>query len=138
MMLYLQPQIIKLERIYDDYDSIFEAFQKKYHHKKLSDLLYVSLKLMSFKMKDGGANIREHIEGFNDLVVDLFKIDEELNDEKNVLHLLNSLPPSYQLLSRVLFHHDRKTITYNKVVSVIFINDMQQKLVLFSHHLVLL
>ena len=37
---------------------------------------------------------------------------------------------SYQSLSRVLLHRDRKTITYDEVVSALLTEDLQQKLVL--------
>jgi Zinc knuckle len=48
------------------------------------------------------------------------------------LHLLSSLPSSYQSLSRVLLHRDRKTITYNEVVSALLTDDLQQKLMMPS------
>src|SRR5450759_3087569 len=87
---------------------------------------------MSFKMKDGSTKIQDHIDAFNDLVVDLMNLGEELSDERKALHLLSSLPSSYQSLSRVLLHRDRKTITYNEVVSALLTDDLQQKLVMSS------
>jgi hypothetical protein len=88
---------------------------------------------MSFKMKDTGVKIQDHVDAFNDLVVDLANLGEDLSDERKALHLLSSLPTSYQSLSRVLLHRDRKTITYNEVVSALLTDDLQQKLVLSSH-----
>ena len=100
--------------------------------KELSNRLYTSLKLMSFKMKDLGVKIQDHIEAFNNLVVDLQNLGEDLTDERKALHLLSSLPMSYQSLSRVLLHRDRKTITYDEVVSALLTDDLQHKLVLSS------
>jgi hypothetical protein len=87
---------------------------------------------MNFKMKEGDTKLQDHIEAFNDLVVDLENLGEDLGDERKALHLLSSLPSSYQDLSRVLLHRDRKTITYNEVVSALKTDDLQQKLVSFS------
>ncbi|OAE20112.1 hypothetical protein AXG93_3818s1100 [Marchantia polymorpha subsp. ruderalis] len=40
---------------------------------------------------------------------------EELSDIKKAMHLLHSLPPSYQTLSKILLHRDNKAVTYNEV-----------------------
>jgi len=128
VMLYLQPQVIRQVGEYASCELLFAALQQKYHQKELSNQLYTSLKLMSFKMKDGSTKIQDHIDAFNDLVVDLMNLGEELSDERKALHLLSSLPSSYQSLSRVLLHRDRKTITYNEVVSALLTDDLQQKM----------
>ena len=83
-------------------------------------------------MKDSGVKIQDHIEAFNNLMVDLQNLGEDLTDERKALHLLSSLPMSYQSMSRVLLHRDRKTITYDEVVSALLTDDLQQKLVLSS------
>src|SRR5450759_2679350 len=132
IMLYLQPHVVKQVEEHVDCTALFDALQSKYHQKELSNRLYTSLKLMSFKMKDGGTKIYDHIDAFNDLVIDLQNLEEDLNDERKALHLLSSLPTSYQSLSRVLLHRDMKTITYKEVVSALLIDDLQQKLVMFS------
>ena len=107
---------------------LFDVIQQKYHQKELSNRLYTSLKLMSFKMKDGNTKVQDYIDAFNDLVVDLQNLGEELSDERKALHLLSSLPPSYKNLSQVLLHRDRKTITYNEVVSALKTDELQQKM----------
>ena len=95
VMLYLQPHVIKQVEDYADCTLLFAALEKKYHQKELSNRLYTSLKLMSFKMKDGGTKIQDHIDAFNDLVVDLQNLGKDLSDERHALHLLSSLPSSY-------------------------------------------
>src|SRR5450759_1681266 len=132
VMLYLQPQVIRQVGEYASCELLFAALQQKYHQKELSNRLYTSLKLMSFKMKDGSTKIQDHIDAFNDLVIDLQNLGEDLSDERKALHMLSSLPSSYQSLSRVLLHRDRKTITYNEVVSALLTDDLQQKLVMSS------
>ena len=80
VMLYLQPQIIRQVEDYVDCTALFDALQAKYHQKELSNRLYTSLKLMSFKMKNGGTKIQDHIDAFNNLVIDLQNLGEELSD----------------------------------------------------------
>lgn len=128
VMLYLQPQVIKQIDDHSDCASLFTALKAKYDGNNLSNRLCTLLKLMSFRMKEGGTKIQDHIDAFNDLVVDLMNLGEELSDEQKALHLLSSLPTSYQSLSWVLLHSDKKTITYNEVVSALMTNDLQQKL----------
>ncbi|OAE22275.1 hypothetical protein AXG93_3491s1160 [Marchantia polymorpha subsp. ruderalis] len=84
--------------------------------------------LMSFKMKYGITKVQDHIDVFNDLVLELQSLDEELSDERKTLHLLSSLPLSYKKLSQVLLHQDIRTITYNEVVSVLKTDELQQKM----------
>ena len=133
LILYLQPQVIR--QIRDDFKTcteVFDTLVAKYHRKELTNRLYTSLKLMSFKMKDASGKIKDHIDSFNNLVVDLQNLGEDLSDERKALHLLSSLPASYQSLSRVLLHRDRDTITYDKVVSALLTDNLQTKLVLSS------
>ena len=125
VMLYIHPHMIKQVGEYPTCIALFDALEVKYHQKELSNRLYTSLKLMSFKINDGGTKIHDHIDAFNDLVIDLHNLGEDLSDERQALHLLSSLPTSYQSLSRVLLHPDRKTISYNEVVSALLTDDLQ-------------
>lgn len=52
-----------------------------------------------------GAKIQDHIIGFNDLIVDLENLGEDLSYEQKAIQLLSSLRTSYQSLSQVLLHH---------------------------------
>ena len=75
-------------------------------------------------MKDNNTKIQDHIDAFNDLVVTLSNLGEDLTDERKTLHLLSSLTMNYQSLSRVLLHRDKSTITYNEVVSALLTDDI--------------
>jgi hypothetical protein len=50
----------------------------------------------------------------------------------SIKHLLNSLSSSFQSLIRVLIHGDKKTITYNEMISALLIDDLQRKLMALS------
>lgn len=132
VLLYLQPHVLKQLGDFDDCDSLFAALQAKFHRKELSNRLFTSLKLISFKMKDSGTKIQDHIDAFSDLVIDLQNLGEVISDERKALHLLSSLPPSYQSLSRVLLHRDKLTITYDEVVTALLSDDIQQKMMVSS------
>ncbi|CAM6128327.1 unnamed protein product [Calypogeia fissa] len=69
-------------------------------------------------MKEGDT-LQDHIEAFDDLVVDLENLGEVLSEERKAIHLLDTLPPSYLSLSLVLLDCDKKTITYNEVVNAL-------------------
>lgn len=76
-----------------------------------------------------GTKIQDHIDAFNNLLVDLLNLGEDLSDEKKTLQLLSSLPASYHTLFRVLLHRDKESITYNEVVIALLTDDIQQRLV---------
>jgi hypothetical protein len=67
-------------------------------------------------------------QSFNDLAIDLQNLGEDLTNEQKALYLLNSLHVSYESLSRDFLHSDRKTITYNQVVSALLTDDLQTKM----------
>src|SRR5450759_4785523 len=81
VMLYLQPHISKQVEEHVDCTALFDALQSKYHQKELSNRLYTSLKLMSFKMKDGETKIQNHIDAFNDMVIDCLLYTSDAADE---------------------------------------------------------
>ncbi len=70
IILYLQPHVIKQVEDYNTCKALFEALQREYHHKELSNSLYTLLKLMSFKIKEGGTKIQDHIDAFKALMIE--------------------------------------------------------------------
>lgn len=69
---------------------LFATLHEKYHKKELPNRLYTILKLNSLS-KAEGIKIQDHVDNFNNLVVDLENLGEDLSDE-----LLNSLSDSCQ------------------------------------------
>ncbi|OAE34133.1 hypothetical protein AXG93_2891s1580 [Marchantia polymorpha subsp. ruderalis] len=128
VIFYLKPNVLKQVDDFETVTTMFQALQTKYHMKELSNRLFTSSKLLSFKMVEG-TKIQDHIDAFNDLLVDLLNLDEDLSDEKITLQLLSSLPASYHTQSRVLLYQDKESITYNEVVAALLTDDIQQKLV---------
>lgn len=62
---------------YEKYTFLFESTKQWFHCKRFSNNLYIFLKLMSFKIKDTGSKIQDHID-------ELFShwTSEYLNEEK--------------------------------------------------------
>lgn len=81
-MVYLQSNVIKHLANHVDCSLLFEALQQKYHQKELSNQLYTTLKLLSFKMKESEVKIHDHINDLNDLAIDLQNLGEDLSDER--------------------------------------------------------
>jgi hypothetical protein len=125
--LHLKPAVFKQVATEIDVTRMFATLKAKYHQEELSNRLYASLKLQLFKMKDGDS-IDDHIDKFNDMVVDLENLGEDMGEERKAINLLGSLPLSYLSLSRVILHRDRKHITYNEVVSALKSDALQQQL----------
>ena len=127
VMLYLKPHIIKTLDDYMDCKSLFKALREKYYRDDASDRLYKKSLLMSLRLKEGN-KLRDHLDEFDSLVVDLSNLGKAMEDEDKALLLLSSLPPSYQGLKQVLLYRNLKTISYDEVVSSLLSDDAQKKL----------
>ena len=125
--LYLKPSVFKQVAEQTDVTKMFDTLRSKYYQDDMTNRLYMILMLGTFKW-DGSGKIQDHIEAFNDMVVDLENLGEILEEERKAITLLGSLPQSYWSLSRTLLHRDKKTITYNEVISALKTDEMQQKL----------
>ena len=65
--------------------------------------LALKRKLFGLRMATG-ADLSAHIDCFNQLIIDLRKIEEEFSDENKVIFLLVSLPDSYDNLVTTFLH----------------------------------
>lgn len=84
----------------------------------------IYMKLLNFKMRSR-IRIHDHIHTYGDLLVDIKNMGNELPNMEKTMHFLQSLTPSYLTLSKILFHCDNKTISYNKIVSILLTNEMK-------------
>lgn len=58
----------------------------------------------------------------------LWRMEKKHFDAKKALHLLISLTSSYQILSKILLHLNMNSITYNEVVSGLFVDEVKQEM----------
>ena len=73
--------------------------------KTLTQKLYLKQKLYGLKMQQG-LDLADHINVFNQLIANLGKVDEKIDDEDKAIILLCSLPGFYE--------HLVTTLTYGK------------------------
>ncbi len=71
------------------------------------------------------SDLRKHVDVFNQLVVDLSKLDVKLDDEDKAIILLCSLPPSYEHVVTTLTH-DKDTVKTEEVISSLLARDLRR------------
>ena len=81
---------------------IWDKLEEQFMSKTLTWKLYLKQKLYGLKMQEG-SDLAEHINVFNQLIVDLGKVDVKIDDEDRAIILLCSLPRSLGALG---YHTD--------------------------------
>nr|GEW68345.1 zinc finger, CCHC-type [Tanacetum cinerariifolium] len=82
---------------------IWTRLTSLYMTKSLANRLYPKKKLYTYYMSLG-TKLGDHIDEFNKLILDLAKIDIEIEDKDQALMLLTSLPSSYENFVETLLH----------------------------------
>uniref|UniRef100_A0A2N9FI38 Uncharacterized protein n=1 Tax=Fagus sylvatica TaxID=28930 RepID=A0A2N9FI38_FAGSY len=80
---------------------IWLNLEKRYMSKSLTNKLHLKQKLYGLKMIEG-ADLRQHINTFKQIVSDMLRIDIKFEDEDKAMMLLTSLPASYEHLGLVV------------------------------------
>ena len=78
-------------------DKVEEQFQRK----TWSNRLQLRKRLFSLKLKEGGS-VSEHVKAMTEIFEALAVIGDALTEEDRVVHLLASLPDSYNMLVTAL------------------------------------
>uniref|UniRef100_A0A2N9G4M2 CCHC-type domain-containing protein n=1 Tax=Fagus sylvatica TaxID=28930 RepID=A0A2N9G4M2_FAGSY len=76
---------------------IWLNLEKRYMSKSLTNKLHLKQKLYGLKMTEG-ADLRQHINTFKQIISDMLRIDIKFEDEDKAMMLLTSLPASYEHL----------------------------------------
>uniref|UniRef100_A0A2N9HC61 Integrase catalytic domain-containing protein n=1 Tax=Fagus sylvatica TaxID=28930 RepID=A0A2N9HC61_FAGSY len=76
---------------------------KRYMSKSLTNKLHLKQKLYGLKMTEG-ADLRQHINTFKQIISDILRIDIKFEDEDKAMMLLTSLPASYEHLVTTLLY----------------------------------
>ena len=83
---------------------IWDKLEEQLISKTLTRKLYLKQKLYGLKMQEG-SDLAEHINVFNQLIVDLGKVNEKIDEEDSAIILLCSLPGRCRgLMSTWLLH----------------------------------
>lgn len=74
--------------------------------KSLTNQLYLKKKLYTLQMQEGKP-IKEHLDEFNKVFLDLKNIDVKIDEEDQAISLLCSLPNSYErFIDPMIYSHD--------------------------------
>jgi transposase InsO family protein len=82
---------------------IWLNLEKRYMSKSLTNKLHLKQKLYGLKMTKG-ADLRQHINTFKQIISDMLRIDIKFEDEDKAMMLLTSLPTSYEHLVTTLLY----------------------------------
>uniref|UniRef100_A0A2N9H0H2 Integrase catalytic domain-containing protein n=1 Tax=Fagus sylvatica TaxID=28930 RepID=A0A2N9H0H2_FAGSY len=82
---------------------IWLNLEKRYMSKSLTNKLHLKQKLYGLKMTEG-ADLRQHINTFKQIISDMLRIDIKFEDEDKAMMLLTSLPASYKHLVTTLLY----------------------------------
>jgi transposase InsO family protein len=82
---------------------IWLNLEKRYMSKSLMNKLHLKQKLYGLKMIEG-ADLRQHINTFKQIISDMLRIDIKFEDEDKAMMLLTSLPTSYEHLVTTLLY----------------------------------
>lgn len=73
---------MKLFEKYVEITELFDNFQQRFYQKEPPNVSCTYMKLLTFKMRSK-SRIQDHIHAFNDSIIDLQSIEEEIFDAKN-------------------------------------------------------
>ena len=96
-----------------------------YMTKSLAIRLHKKIKLYTFKMTLG-MSIKEHLDHFNKIILDLENIDIKVSDEDKAILLLTSLDASYTNLKEVIMY-GRDSLTFDEVQSILHARELQKQ-----------
>src|SRR3954463_7628209 len=89
-----------------DQESASDAWKKLeelYAGKSLTNRLYLKKRLYTLRMEEGSA-VKEHLDAFNSIIMDLRNMDIKVKSEDQAMILLCSLPMSYDTFVDTLLY----------------------------------
>ena len=104
---------------------LWSKFEELYLKKSLAKRLYMKRRLCTFTMKEEVA-IKDHLDEFNKLILDLENVNIDLKDEDKTLILLSSLSDSFEHFVDTLLY-GRQTLTLKDVKSALESKDLKKK-----------
>ncbi|GJR98627.1 retrovirus-related pol polyprotein from transposon TNT 1-94 [Tanacetum coccineum] len=79
---------------------------------RLKDRLY------TFRMKPG-TSVQDHLDEFNNILIDLENLDVDIDDEDKAVLLVISLPASYKHFKEIMLYGNRETLSFDDVKSAL-------------------
>ena len=101
IVLAVDPSLLYLLGDLEDPKVVWKKLEEQLQPKTWSNKLHLPCKLYALKLKEGGT-VNEHIKTMSDIFEGLAIIGDAVSEEDRVVHLLASLPESYNVLVTVL------------------------------------
>lgn len=104
---------------------LWSKLEDLYLKKSLAKRLYMKRRLYTFSMKEGVA-IKDHLDEFNKLILDIENVNIDLEEEDRALIMLSSLPDSFEHFVDTLLY-GRQTLTLKDVKSALESKDLKKR-----------
>ncbi|KAK9190434.1 hypothetical protein WN943_019039 [Citrus x changshan-huyou] len=124
IILHLSDEVLREVAKERTASSLWAKLEELFLKKSLSKRLYMKRKLYTFSMKEGTA-MKDHLDEFNKLILDLENVNVMLEDEDRALILLSSLPDSYEHFVDTLLY-GRQTLTLKDVKNALESKDLKK------------
>ncbi|KAK4324010.1 hypothetical protein Pmani_005322 [Petrolisthes manimaculis] len=101
VVLSVDPKLLYLLGEPEDPKKVWNKLADQFQKKTWSNKLQLRRRLYSLRLKEGGS-VQEHIKIITEIFNELSVIGDQMNEEDRVVHLLASLPESYDMLVTAL------------------------------------
>ncbi|KAH9800550.1 Integrase catalytic domain-containing protein [Citrus sinensis] len=125
IILYLSDEVLREVSKERTASGLWAKLKEMFLKKSLTKRLYMKRRLYTFSMKDG-VTMKDHVDEFNKLILDLENVNIILEDEDRALILLSSLPESYEHFVDTLFY-GKQTFTLKDVKNALESKDLKKR-----------
>ncbi|KAH9804147.1 hypothetical protein KPL71_002018 [Citrus sinensis] len=125
IILHLSDEVLREVAKEKSASGLWSKLEELFLKKSLAKRLYMKRKLYTFSMKEGTA-MKDHLDEFNKLILDLENVNVNLEDEDKALILLSSLPDSYEHFVDTLLY-GRQTLTLKDVKNALESKELKKR-----------
>ncbi|KAH9764272.1 hypothetical protein KPL70_001465 [Citrus sinensis] len=125
IILHLSDEVLREVLKERSAAGLWAKLEEMFLKKSLARRLYMKRRLYTFSMKDGVA-MKDHVDEFNKLILDLENVNIILENEDRALILLSSLPESYEHFVDTLLY-GRQTLSLKDVKDALEYKDLKKR-----------